>query len=109
MTAAQKTEPKTRESSYNVLKRADLVTDLTNGADNAPVFEGWALVQTDVKAKDPADAIRKHAEANKDATDLAGEYVAVAVARWNPIPVGATTQVVLTFGTNGSAEEGEQS
>ncbi len=36
MTAAQKTA---RESTYHVLKQADLVTDLTHGADDAPVFE----------------------------------------------------------------------
>ncbi len=108
MTAAQKTEPKTRESSYHVLKNADLVS--APDADGIVVTQpGWALVAEDVKAKDPGDAIRKHAEANKTAPDLAGEYVAVAAVRWNPIPVGATTQVVLSFGTNGDQEGGEQS
>ncbi len=108
MTAAQKTEPKTRESTYHVFKAADIMVEYADG-DPVIVQPGWGLVAENVKAANPADAIRKHAEANKDATDLAGEYVAVAAARWNPIPVGATTQVVLTFGTNGSAEEGEQS
>ncbi len=114
MTAAAKTEPKTRETEYVVLKHhTSWVKTVENPAPGAPGetnFEFYEIV-ANVTATSWKRAVEQYCTANKAAPDIAGDYIAVLARHWpsEPIPVGARNELVLTFGTNGAAEEGEQS
>lgn len=102
-TGPNATKSRATASVYTVLKLhqrprgAVNTSSQTSQSLGALPAEFYEIVAT-VEATNYKTAIAKHCEANKDATDLDGNYIAVKADDWRPIPVAAKRETILSFG-----------